>query len=106
MILASWSITEVSRYPMYLISSSKVIRLVRMLVPVVTFPIGAGSEAYVSYLLLTSGGGGDGMLEWIAKIVFGSTLLINTMLGPSMAYPAIVKKALKELSGKKSTKKN
>uniref|UniRef100_A0A7S2N1V3 Very-long-chain (3R)-3-hydroxyacyl-CoA dehydratase n=1 Tax=Helicotheca tamesis TaxID=374047 RepID=A0A7S2N1V3_9STRA len=103
-ILWTWAITEVSRYPMYLMQS-KIVRLVRMVVPVFTFPLGAGSEAYVSYLLLKTslglGSEGDASAaEWMARLIFGLTLFINALLGPTMAYPAIVKKAMKELSGK------
>lgn len=44
-ILGSWVLTEISRYPMY-VYRSEITRKLRMVVPVVTFPIGCFTEAY------------------------------------------------------------
>ena len=42
-ILGSWAITEIFRYPMYMFPNNQLCRSIRMVVPIVTFPIGAVS---------------------------------------------------------------
>ena len=51
-VLYAWSITEVTRYPMYLYPTSDIARRVRLVVPLVTFPVGCMAEAYGSYRTL------------------------------------------------------
>lgn len=100
-VLGSWAITEISRYPMYVFKSSKQARLLRMVVPVVSFPIGCGAEALSAWLVFW-------LNDTPAMVRVGLLCLmgINVLLGPTMAYPIIVKKALKELRNVKSSRKN
>merc|ERR1712216_322718 len=49
LILLAWAFTEVGRYPMILFPDSKALKVVRYAVPLVTFPMGAGTEAYAAY---------------------------------------------------------
>ena len=49
LILAAWSATEVARYPMVLFPSSAGLKTFRYLMPLVTFPLGAGTEAFAAY---------------------------------------------------------
>ena len=49
LILVAWSATEVARYPMVLFPSSAGLKTFRYLVPLVTFPLGAGTEAFAAY---------------------------------------------------------
>ena len=91
-ILFSWAITEVTRYPMYLFPSSQLCRSIRMVVPLVTFPIGAFSEfcgAYQVFFAVT----GDKVPLWL-QIILVVMMLVNGLLGPYLAYPALLKKGL------------
>ena len=123
-VLYSWSITEVCRYPMYLFPSSSMARYLRLVVPIFTFPVGCAAEAYgairvVMSELVSVDGKGDssdsGSHDVIAKIRTTSSswvkigsltmvILINVLLGPLLAYPALLKKGLPVLMGKKSKK--
>jgi len=94
-VLGSWAVTEMSRYPMYVFKTWKFARLLRMVVPVMTFPIGCGAEAYSAWLVFCL----DGTPVYV-KVGLVIVMGINGLLGPSMAYPVIVKKALKEVFGK------
>jgi len=47
-ILGSWAITEIFRYPMYMFPNNQLCRSIRMVVPIVTFPIGASIWIEVS----------------------------------------------------------
>tara|TARA_B110001452_G_scaffold52818_1_gene40286 strand:- start:882 stop:1244 length:363 start_codon:yes stop_codon:yes gene_type:complete len=49
LILVAWSATEVARYPMVLFPSSAGLKTFRYLMPLVTFPLGAGTEAFAAY---------------------------------------------------------
>lgn len=95
-VLFSWAATEVSRYPMYVFSSSRVARLGRMVVPMVTFPIGCGSEAYGAWRLLSDdvGGVSHGVLASIALVYL---LFVNLFMGPFMAYPFVIQKGRREM---------
>jgi len=88
-ILLSWAVTEVSRYPMYIFPGSRACRSVRMVVPLITFPVGCIAEATGAYLVLTRG---DTEL-WL-KAMLVAMLFVNGVLGPTMAYPALLKKGL------------
>lgn len=115
LILYSWSITEVCRYPMYLFPSSDMARKIRLVVPIVTFPLGCALEAYGAFRvvwaeLFGSDGTANGDTSndvptetpWLKIGLLLMVLLINGLLGPSLAYPAILKKGLPVLMGKKS----
>mmetsp|Transcript_6917 Transcript_6917/g.8975 ORF Transcript_6917/g.8975 Transcript_6917/m.8975 type:complete len:271 (+) Transcript_6917:15-827(+) len=133
MVLYSWAITEVSRYPMYLFSTassssspskepsflSKAARFVRMTVPLVTFPLGAFAEAYAAYLTLfvvedgqeTNSDGSTTTMSWENQLFLRNSLLmavvfINGILGPTMAYPALLKKGIPVLLGRKQQAKS
>ena len=88
-ILGSWAVTEVFRYPMYMFPTNKFCRSVRMVVPLVTFPIGAFSEAYGAQIVFF-----DPKTSLLLKVALSAVLFINGILGPTMAYPALLKKGL------------
>lgn len=99
-VLGSWAVTEVTRYPMYMLPGVEILRSVRMAVPLFTFPIGAFSEAYGAYLLFT-----DGETAALLRLVLGALLFVNGVLGPTMAYPALLKKGLPVLGLAKKQEK-
>ena len=88
-ILLSWAVTEVSRYPMYIFPGSSACRSVRMVVPLFTFPVGCIAEGTGAYIVLMRG---DTAL-WLKAILI-AVLFVNGVLGPTMAYPALLKKGL------------
>lgn len=101
-ILYSWSITEVGRYPMYLFPSSSMARHVRLILPIFTFPVGAFAEAVGAYkylLQLLSSPSQTSYLYWMKVGFLGLVVGINTLLGPTMAYPALLRKGLPVLMG-------
>jgi hypothetical protein len=108
-VLYAWSITEVCRYPMYLLpdkassssssSSAALARRVRLVAPLFTFPPGCAAEAYGAYrALLAITDRNDGVKLGLLVMV----ILVNGLLGPTMAYPALLKKGLPALMGKKA----
>mmetsp|Transcript_1266 Transcript_1266/g.1417 ORF Transcript_1266/g.1417 Transcript_1266/m.1417 type:complete len:208 (-) Transcript_1266:527-1150(-) len=101
-ILGSWAITEIFRYPMYMFPNNQLCRSIRMVVPIVTFPIGAFSEAYGAYLVFS-----DPKSPFGLKLALSFVLFVNGALGPTMAYPALLKKGLPILGlTKKRERKN
>lgn len=104
MVLYSWAFTEVGRYPMYLFPSSSIARYIRLVLPVVTFPIGAISEAKGAFRTLTKLWGNDDVdsLYWVKIGLLAMVVSINSILGPTMAYPALLKKGFPVLLGKES----
>jgi hypothetical protein len=88
-VIASWAVTEVTRYPMYIFPKSEACRSVRMVVPLFTFPIGAFSEAYGAFLVLSAED-----TPSLLKMAIWIVLFVNGVLGPTMAYPALLKKGL------------
>ncbi len=116
LILYSWTITEVCRYPMYLFPSSDMARKVRLVVPVVSFPVGCALEAYGAFRVARAelfgagnGSGHDGnkddiisAISWVKIMLLCMVILINGLLGPTLAYPSIVRKGLPVLMGRKS----
>lgn len=100
-ILGSWAVTEVCRYPMYLYPNNLFCRSIRMVVPLVTFPIGAFTEAYGAYKVCM-----DPETNVDLKLALSAVLFVNGILGPTMAYPALLKKGLPVLGlGRKREKK-
>ena len=72
-----------------------------MVMPLVTFPIGAFSEAYAAYLVLTM----EGLQRpWWLSLTLIAVLFVNGVLGTTMAYPALLKKGLPVLLGNKKDK--
>ena len=96
-ILWSWSITEVARYPMYIFYGNSLLRNIRLVVPIVTFPIGAISEGYGAWMVLTTSEKPSLFVTCILILV----LFINGVLGTLLAYPALLRKGLPILLGKK-----
>lgn len=91
-VLGSWAVTEVSRYPMYVAKGFGPARLLRMVVPMVTFPIGCGAEAYAAWLVFQQGG-----VSAALKGALVGMLAVNVLLGPTMAYPVVMKKGLEAI---------
>ncbi len=104
MVLYSWALTEVGRYPMYLFPSSGLARYVRLVLPIFTFPVGAFAEAVGAYWHLKEllDATTTSSLHWIQVGLLVMVVGINTLLGPTMAYPALLKKGLPVLMGKKA----
>lgn len=116
LVLYSWSLTEVGRYPMYIFPKSNIARNVRLVLPMITFPIGCAAEAFGAYTVLielltmsddenSDNASEDSMLYWVKIASLGMVLLINGLLGPTMAYPALLKKGMRVLMGNKSKSK-
>lgn len=105
LVLYSWALTEVGRYPMYLFPSSGVARYIRLVLPIFTFPVGAFAEAVGAYWhlkqLLVDDATTKRSLHWLQVGLLVMVVGINTLLGPTMAYPALLKKGLPVLMGKK-----
>ena len=105
LVLYSWALTEVGRYPMYIFPSSTIARWIRLVLPIVTFPIGAIAEAVGAYNALSELWSNDKVdeLYWVKIGLLGMVVGINSLLGPTMAYPALLKKGLPVLLGKKES---
>jgi len=99
-VLGSWAVTEVSRYTMYVFKSFGPARVLRMAVPIVTFPIGCSTEAYSAWLVFQQGN-----LPVALKAALTGMLAINVLLGPTMAYPVFLKKGLEALGLRKTKDK-
>jgi hypothetical protein len=99
LILLAWSLTEVFRYPMVLFPNNAALRTIRYAAPLVTFPMGAGTEAYAAYKVLMV----SDSPVW--KAVLGLVVVINVG-GGIVWYPSMVAKVTRSLRGdKKATKK-
>lgn len=96
LILLAWSLTEVGRYPAYLAPSSKLVKIMRYVLPVITFPIGAGAEAWAAFASL------DALADRSLLLRFAVAFVVpfNVLGGTFWAYPAILKKAALALKGK------
>lgn len=110
MILYSWALTEVGRYPMYVFPKSSMARNVRLVLPMFTFPVGCAAEFYSAYLVLTEMltekmSYDHGVKYWLACCLLGMVVFVNGLLGPTLAYPALVKKGLRVMTGKEVSKK-
>jgi hypothetical protein len=90
---------------MYIFPSSLAARRVRLVAPLFTFPAGCAAEAYGAYralAMMERGIGGIGGEDPIKLGLLGMVVLVNGLLGPTMAYPALLKKGLPALMGKKA----
>jgi hypothetical protein len=99
LILAAWSLTEIGRYPMVLFPDVAVLRTIRYATPVVTFPMGAGTEAYAAYLVLIATSDNA-----VLRAALGFVVLVN-VVGGTVWYPSMVAKVGKSLAAKKDAKK-
>ena len=101
---------------MYIFPKSNIARNVRLVLPMITFPIGCAAEAFGAYTVLielltmsddenSDNASEDSMLYWVKIASLGMVLLINGLLGPTMAYPALLKKGMRVLMGNKSKSK-
>lgn len=97
---------------MYLLPKSEAARRIRLVVPLVTFPVGCAAEAYGAYVAMVetlkdeSGALAlKGSYNWVKVVLLGMVLLINGLLGPTMAYPALLKKGMPVLLGKSGEKR-
>ncbi|KAL7550478.1 hypothetical protein ACHAWF_013700 [Thalassiosira exigua] len=108
-VLYGWSLTEVGRYPMYIFPSSSAARYVRLVLPIFTFPVTAAAEAIGAYRVLTELLGREdeqtSALHWAKVGSLVVVVLINSLLGPTQAYPALLKKGLPVLMGKTDKRK-
>ncbi len=95
-IVWSWAVTEMARYPMYMFHGNTILRNIRLVVPLFTFPIGALSEGYGAWMVLTTTTNPSLFLTAILILV----LFINGVLGSLLAYPALLRKGLPILLGK------
>ena len=93
LVLLAWATTEVSRYPMFL-SDALTVRKLRYAVPVLTFPVGAGGEAWLAWLAL------DQISNPLLYVAVWLIIPSNVIGGATYAYPGIIKKAAGEVSGK------
>lgn len=107
LVLYSWAITEVTRYPMYILTNNPTARFVRLTVPLVTFPVGAFAEGYASHLTLAALFAKDpeSMIS-VKNILLLAVVVINGVLGPTMAYPFLLKKGVPVLLGKEKPRKS
>ena len=91
--LLAWAVTEVMRYPMFLAPHSSILRALRYLAPLVTFPLGAFAEAAACYAAVP-------LLTSPVKYMVGSVVPYNS-LGFFAGYGVMVKKALQTLKPRK-----
>ena len=95
LILMAWSLTEVARFPMVLFPKSKLLKTVRYAAPLITFPLGAGTEAYAAYLVLL-----QTTNNMFLKGLLGLIVLTN-VVGGVLWYPGMIKKVIRSLDNKK-----
>lgn len=95
LVMIAWTTTEICRYPMLLMRKpspsllASTLRKIRFVAPVLTFPLGAGSEAWAIFLALPQL---TGALYFIAV-----ALIPNNLLGGALVYRSILKKAYEEI---------
>jgi len=82
---------KVCRYPAYIFKQSKAAAKLRYAVPILTFPLGAGGEAFACYEALAALGSGTAYRAAVAQIVLN-------LAGFAAAYPGLVKRGLAAIS--------
>ena len=92
LILVAWSLTEVGRFPMVLFPKSKLLKTVRYATHLITFPLGAGTEAYAAYLVLLETTNNMFLKGLLGLIVF------TNVVGGVAWYPGMIKKVARSLS--------
>jgi len=90
LILLAWSATEVARYPMVLFPSVPALKAIRYAVPLVTFPLGAGTEAYAAFVVLQA------TPSTALKLALGMIIIINC-IGCPVWYPSMARKVGRSL---------
>ena len=70
----------------------------RYLVPIATFPLGAGGEAWAAHVVHSSSAL-EGRLALLRFLVW-FVIPVNVLGGTFYAYPGLVKKALQAMKGK------
>ena len=90
LVLLAWSVTEVCRYPMFLLPSSGIARAARYAAPAATFPLGVLAEAACSWLAL--GPLRDAGAAWWLRAMVALVIPTN-LLGGLAAYGGVLKKA-------------
>jgi hypothetical protein len=98
-VLGSWAVTEVARYPMYIFRGSIIARNVRLVIPLLTFPVGAFSEGLAAWKVLQANEN-----EIWTRAILIIVLFVNGVLGSFLAYPALLRKGLPILGMGKKTK--
>jgi Protein tyrosine phosphatase-like protein, PTPLA len=91
-VLLSWAVTEVGRYPMYMLPSNRACRAMRLVLPLLTFPIGAFAEFCAAYQVFF-GKSISNLPLWLQFLLI-LMMLVNGVLGPYLAYPHLLKKGL------------
>ena len=74
---------------MYIYPEIQKLRSIRLVVPLATFPVGAFSEAWAAYLVFCNPESPLGLKAALSVVLF-----VNGILGPTLAYPALLKKGL------------
>jgi len=98
-VLLGWCVTEICRYPMFLLPKSNIARIMRYIAPVVTFPITAGAEAVAAYSALSHlSSSGPALRGMLMGIIF-----VN-VFGGIGSYPGLVKKGIASLSARPGDK--
>ena len=69
-----------------------------MVVPMLTFPIGCAAECYSAYLVLYNNWGVYDESGYNVHVLV--VVLVNGVLGPTMAYPALLRKGLQVLKAR------
>jgi len=98
-ILIAWSVTEVGRYPMVLFPDVPALRTFRYAVPLITFPLGAGSEAWAAYQVLSV------TANQILYYVLWLVVIVN-VTGGVVWYPSMMMKVVKSLAGENGDRKS
>merc|ERR1712060_362394 len=89
-VVLAWSLTEVARYPMFLLPTSRAARILRYMAPLLTFPLGVAAEAYSAYLALPHLASRSGLIRFCVGLVVAT----NLGLGVPVGFPGIVAKAI------------
>ena len=90
LILLAWSLTEVARYPMVLLPNVPKLKTIRYAMPLVTFPLGAGTEAYAAYVVLQT------TPNLALKLALGMIVLVNC-IGCPVWYPSMARKVIRSI---------
>lgn len=93
-VLLSWAITEVTRYPMYMFPANNLCRSIRMVVPLATFPVGAAAEFLGAYQVFAGRNNTTHPVPFWLQFLLVLMMVVNGILGPYLAYPALLKKGL------------
>lgn len=88
LVLSAWTLTEIFRYPLYIFGGSLVEKL-RYVVPIFTFPLGAGGEAWGMYVALPQ-------LSGFFKYQAMFHIFVN-IVGGLVVYPDLVKKGARSV---------